>query len=931
MYPSFLMKVLFAGFALAVFVSSGVCQEKPEIFVQTGHTRGVDFLAVSENEKYLVSSENFDLLKIWDVESGREIRTVKFKGIVNNVYFLNNESFIIFLSESAEIYDIYGEKIKIINLPKAQYGGKIFITKSRKYLYAVGPNSTKVHFFDIQDGSEIKLPEQSIEPYGDGLISFGSGLFGVFYDQYKKDGDLKNNGNTGYVVYDEDLKVRKRGILKGYVGGFGGGKKVDPNLRFLYHYINFKEKPVFTKQSLDNGETLCSVPLSSKFDVDFSVFPDGRLLLGYCSKNELLDGGRELIIDRDLSIIEFLDECLYKEKKIFLKKLNSNTSYLISNNALLIAGHNDGSIKRYDIATASEITSFGVKPVVCGGSSVTNDKLLDLRKIFFSTSKETDVTFNLWNLRDASLETFGASSTTHDVSEKVYAATGSTLWFLTNPDALYSKIPKEFFVDGYRDNSLIYEGAGVALNGILKSADTKDVLFREKSDHISAIDRVTNSEIAGLYSFSDGEWIIITPEGHFNASHNGAKYLNVRIGGKVYSIDNFYEKFYNPSYVAAVLLGQKGELAGDMRKGVALPPEVKITSPAPGAEFQSDALTVTISAKDMGGGIDEIRLYQNEKMISEDQRGMKNVGTKGENITKSYQVTLLSGLNTFQAVAFNHERTQSNPDEIKVELKAAQAASDLYLFTIGINEYKNAKYNLNYGKSDALAFLNAVVGKSRAIFKQAHQYQLYDAEATRPAIESTFRTIAAAAKPQDTFVFYYAGHGVMSEGSAVTPADFYLIPTDVTSLYGDDAMLAAKAISATQLKTFCTTIKAQKQLVVLDACQSGGALKSFATRGLSEERAIIQLARSAGTVLLASTGTEQFATEFATLAHGVFTYALLQGLNGDAGNPTDGKITVKELEAYLNDEVPELTKKYRGTAQYPNSYSQGQDFPLGVK
>ncbi|HEY6952268.1 MAG TPA: caspase family protein, partial [Bacteroidota bacterium] len=200
-------------------------------------------------------------------------------------------------------------------------------------------------------------------------------------------------------------------------------------------------------------------------------------------------------------------------------------------------------------------------------------------------------------------------------------------------------------------------------------------------------------------------------------------------------------------------------------------------------------------------------------------------------------------------------------------------------------------------------------------------------------VEAIFKTIARDAKPQDAFVFYYAGHGVMSEGSASVPSDFFLVPTDVTQLYGDDAMLASKAISAAQLKTFCTAIRAQKQLVVLDACQSGGAIESFATRGASEERAIMQLARSAGTVVLASTSTEQFATEFSSLAHGVFTYALLQGLNGEAdgGNPRDGKITVKELEAYLNDRVPELTKKYRGTAQYPNSYARGQDFPLGVK
>ena len=86
-------------------------------------------------------------------------------------------------------------------------------------------------------------------------------------------------------------------------------------------------------------------------------------------------------------------------------------------------------------------------------------------------------------------------------------------------------------------------------------------------------------------------------------------------------------------------------------------------------------------------------------------------------------------------------------------------------------------------------------------------------------------------------------------------------------------------------------------------------------------------------MVLASTGTDQFATEFRQLGHGVFTYAILQGLRGEAdgGSSPDLKITVKELEAYLNDRVPELSKQYRGAVQYPNSFSRGQDFPLVVK
>jgi uncharacterized caspase-like protein len=100
-----------------------------------------------------------------------------------------------------------------------------------------------------------------------------------------------------------------------------------------------------------------------------------------------------------------------------------------------------------------------------------------------------------------------------------------------------------------------------------------------------------------------------------------------------------------------------------------------------------------------------------------------------------------------------------------------------------------------------------------------------------------------------------------------------------------------------------------------------------------EEKAILQLARSVGIIILAATGTEQVAAEFTKLGHGAFTFALLDGLSGkaDGGSSPDGKITVKKLEAFISDMVPELTRQYRGTPQSPNSYSRGQDFPLGVK
>jgi uncharacterized caspase-like protein len=130
------------------------------------------------------------------------------------------------------------------------------------------------------------------------------------------------------------------------------------------------------------------------------------------------------------------------------------------------------------------------------------------------------------------------------------------------------------------------------------------------------------------------------------------------------------------------------------------------------------------------------------------------------------------------------------------------------------------------------------------------------------------------------------------------------------------------------MQKYSQEIKAQKQLFILDACQSAGALDQVvAARGAAEEKAIAQLARSTGTYWLTASGSEQFASEFTQLGHGAFTYCLLEALSGKADSG-DKKITVKEIDAYLQDTVPTTTQKYKGTPQYPASYGKGNDFPI---
>jgi uncharacterized caspase-like protein len=143
--------------------------------------------------------------------------------------------------------------------------------------------------------------------------------------------------------------------------------------------------------------------------------------------------------------------------------------------------------------------------------------------------------------------------------------------------------------------------------------------------------------------------------------------------------------------------------------------------------------------------------------------------------------------------------------------------------------------------------------------------------------------------------------------------------------------LKKEAIEASVLQEKFKNIKALKQLIIMDACQSGGSVELLANRGAAEEKAIAQLSRSAGIHVMASAGSEQFAAEFAELGHGIFTYLLIKGLEGEAdGSPKDGKVTIYELKSFLDDQVPELTRKLKGKPQYPYTFSRGQDFPVVI-
>ena len=443
--------------------------------------------------------------------------------------------------------------------------------------------------------------------------------------------------------------------------------------------------------------------------------------------------------------------------------------------------------------------------------------------------------------------------------------------------------------------------------GVISSASEGTTRFWEAE---------TGRPVATYLAFTDGEWMATTPEGYFNASPKAARYLNVTVGNQVYSIDNFYEKFFNPVYVASVLQGQKVAAAADIRQGILSPPAVRITAPLPGSVVSADTLTVTVAAKDTGGGIDELRLYHNGKAVGGDARAVKIVA-RGSEVIREYTVSLVDGVNTFRAVGFSTDRTESNPYELIVKLTAPSKDVSLYVLAVGINRYKNPALNLNYAEPDAKGIADFFRKQGGGLFKNVNIRGIYNEQATRENIVAQLSRLQNT-HPQDAVLIYLAGHGENISDK------WYFIPHELTYPEREENV-KAKGLSSDDLSGHIKNIKAQKILLLVDACKSGAVLVAF--RGFEDRKALSQLSRSTGVHIVAASTKDQFAAEVKELGHGVFTYTLLEGLKGKAATKGES-VTVRKLMGYVEEQLPEITKKYKQEAQYPVVDSRGMDFPL---
>ncbi len=455
---------------------------------------------------------------------------------------------------------------------------------------------------------------------------------------------------------------------------------------------------------------------------------------------------------------------------------------------------------------------------------------------------------------------------------------------------------------------------GLQLNGkILVSSDVDGVTkFWDLSKKVELFEHI---------QIGRNDWMVKTPSGYFDATDQAINNIHFVKGMQAYSTSQFLDEFYRPGLVKNIFSDTRtGKTSIDQVINNAPPPSLKFSGIV-GADHQAELF---LKVEDEGGGVEDLKIFHNGKRVSFEKQLVKTRNIDKAAKVYAMKVPMVSGVNEFAASASSKTNIESSRVSLNLFSESKVPGSTCHILAVGINEYANQNLNLNYAKPDASSFATQMQKQGATIYSNVVLHQVFDKDATKEGILKKIREVKSQVSINDVFIFYYAGHG------SVVDDKFYLVSSNASRLY-DNQRMAEFGIEAATLQQAMLEVKALKQLIIMDACQSGGSVEVLAQRGAPEEKAIAQLSRSSGIHVLAAAGSEQYATEFEALGHGIFTYALLEGLSGAAdGAPKDGKVTIYELKSYLDDQVPELSVQYKGSPQYPHTFSRGQDFPIVI-
>jgi eukaryotic-like serine/threonine-protein kinase len=240
----------------------------------------------------------------------------------------------------------------------------------------------------------------------------------------------------------------------------------------------------------------------------------------------------------------------------------------------------------------------------------------------------------------------------------------------------------------------------------------------------------------------------------------------------------------------------------------------------------------------------------------------------------------------------------------------------LSVLTVGVSNYQDAKYSLQFPDDDALALANAL--NQQQAFESVTIKTLTDEQADRVSILNALKQLRLQALHPSLLLVALSGHGKLHESG-----DYYFLPYDFD--FDPAASIASTGISWDDLLREFREVPGAV-IVVIDTCHSGAAT-DVSLRGPTADAMSISIRKAAaeisgnddkGVAVIASSMSAQAAQERPAWGHGALSLAILEALGNQRLYQAKSKsplpafganrlLSMEQIRAYIVERVNELT------------------------
>ena len=456
------------------------------------------------------------------------------------------------------------------------------------------------------------------------------------------------------------------------------------------------------------------------------------------------------------------------------------------------------------------------------------------------------------------------------------------------------------------------------------------------------------------YNLAGEAWVAMNTQGYFQGARNAPESLRFTVGTQSYPFDLFELRLNRPDlliqelgvanaqvaelYRAAYLkrLNRAGFNEAALGKDFRVP-EIAVPQDEKPRAMTEPTLPLRIEAKDTAAPLKTLRISVNGVPV--DGVAGQALSGKEHSARINRDIRLSPGENLITVSVLNGAGAESERVRLRhIYTPPQPVAGKTLVIAIGVSQYADVNYNLDYADKDARDIASALTTG------QAVQTRiLTNAQVTRSAI-AALREELQALNENDRVVLFVAGHGVLDES-----LDYYYATHDF-----DFNRPRSRGVPYSELEGLLDGIRPRQKLLLIDTCHSGEVDKDEVARlaasgsGPVSARGLKRVERKAppigsefasdlqreifsdaafgsGTHVLSSASGVQFAFESAEWKNGVFTYAILNALRSTgADRNRDRQIQISELRDAVRESVLRLTQGQQ--TPHARAINQENDF-----